>query len=71
VIHAPFDADRNWISRKESEDARRAMQADRRARNVQTAVLWANALALVAMGVIFVGGLLAAIRAGLFAWMGF
>ena len=71
MIHRAFDPDMNWRTRQESEQARRAMENERHARNVEAARFFANVLAVVIMGVVFVSGLRAVINAGLFAWARF
>lgn len=72
MIHAPFrpsDPERNWQTRLDAEAAERAMRADRHARNVHLTTFWTEVLGTVALGVLFVVGLVAVYRAGLFAWL--
>lgn len=69
MIHPAFEPDRNWQTRQQAEQARLAMENERHARNVEAARFFANVLAVVIMGVVFVSGLRAAINAGLFAWI--
>lgn len=71
MIHHAFDPDRNWISRQQAEQARLAMENERHARNVEAARFFANVLAVVILGVIFVAGVKAVIDAGLFSWVRF
>lgn len=71
MIHHAFDPDRNWKTRLEADEARRSMENTRHARNVDTARFFANVLAVVILGVIFVAGVKAVIDAGLFSWVRF
>lgn len=69
MIHAPFDADRNWKARLEAEQASRAIREARHARNSQLAAFWSEVLGAVVVCTVFVVAIREAIRAGLFAWL--
>lgn len=63
------DADRNWRARIEAEAAFRAMREARRERNIQTARLAANVIAVGAMAIFLLLGLAEIHRSGLFSWL--
>ena len=60
-----FDPDQNWIARKEAEEARRAMEDQRHARNARIAEVLA--VAIVVTAVVFC--LSVAYRDGLFRFL--
>lgn len=73
MIHSAYqpttDPDRNWITRRDAERARLAMEKQRHDRNAELAAFWYEIGGAVMLGVVLVAGLRRAVNAGLFSWL--
>lgn len=69
TIHRAFDPDENWRTRLEAEQARRAIEDARHARNAELQTFWTDVFAVVAMGTIVAAFLYEAYRKGLFKFL--
>lgn len=65
------DEDRNWQTRQKAEQARKAAEDLRHARNAEAIAFCVDVFGRLLILAVFVAGLYAVVRAGLFAWLEF